>query len=58
MATLKIKIQPFEIPEHVYIEVPGDAAPVAVALGELDEDTLSTMIEEFVAGIMAKTGRE
>lgn len=57
MASLQIKIQPFEVPAHIYVEVPGDAAAVAVAIEDLDEATLGELVEEFAAAVMAKVAK-
>lgn len=53
MASLQIKIQPFEIPDYVNIQVPG-GDEVEVPISELDGDTLAAMIEEFATAVMEK----
>ena len=53
MATMLITIQPFEIPEFVRINVPGqDTSEVLV--DELNEETLAILVDEFATAVMAK----
>lgn len=54
MASLELKIQPFEVPRQVYVQVPGQGE-VPVELSELDAATLENMIEEFAAAVMSAT---
>jgi hypothetical protein len=54
MPSIQISIQPFDIPEEVIINVPGQDDDITVAIAELDEETLAGLVDEFATAVMAK----
>ena len=64
MATITLKLYPFTIPNYV-VELDtiptkpqdGFKAISSYHLKQLDEDTLSTMCDEFRQGVFAKAGK-
>lgn len=53
MPSLKVTVEPFEIPELVIITFPGGHAR-EIALEDLDEETAAELLEEFSAAVLAK----
>ena len=55
MATLQVKIEPFEVPYTVFATV--GAETVGVPIKELDAETVATLIEEFSAAVMEQLAK-
>jgi hypothetical protein len=59
MAAFSLPIVPFAVPEKVSLQLPpgrrqdGIRGPVEIALTDLSDETLVTLIEEFTASVMA-----
>lgn len=56
MATLPLKVRPFDVPTHVTIELPpgqAGAQPLPkISLDSLPDDVLAALIEEFTEAVM------
>ena len=58
MATLPLKIKPFEVPECVVLDMPagrkqdGPIGLPKIYLKDLPDDVLSALIEEFAENVM------
>lgn len=58
MATINLKLRPFEVPTHVTVELPagrkqdGVKPAPTVALSELPDETLEALINEFAEAVM------
>lgn len=53
MASLQIKIRPLDVPDTVFIEMPGDGELLELPIEELDEEVLAELIEEFSTNLLA-----
>lgn len=58
MATLPLKVKPFEVPEFVMLDMPagrkqdGPISLPKIYLKDLPDDVLSALIEEFAENVM------
>lgn len=58
MASINLKLRPFEVPTHVTIEMPagkrqdGVKPLPALALSDLSDEALQALIEEFAENVM------
>jgi hypothetical protein len=63
MAQMKIKLQPFSIPNYVIMEVPprsrqeGMVESPKFKLEELDAETLESLCDDFRKAVFAKAGK-
>jgi hypothetical protein len=63
MPTINLKLKPFEVPTHVTIAMPpgrkqdGMKPLPTLALEDLDEETLNSLIEEFAQAVMTAAGK-
>lgn len=55
MATLKVEIVPFEVPEEVEVRVGEEL--VRVPLLDLDEETINALLEEFATAVTEKASK-
>lgn len=58
MATLPLKVRPFDVPTHVTVELPpgrrqdGVQPLPKISLDNLPDDVLAALIEEFTEAVM------
>ena len=58
MATLPLKVKPFEVPQYVYLDMPpgrkqdGIIGLPKIYLQELPNEVLEELIKEFTAAVM------
>lgn len=63
MAEAKLKLQPFRVPNYVLADAParprheGYVETPKFALGELDDETLAELCDDFRRAVFAKAGR-
>lgn len=57
MAKLEVEVIPFEVPQSVYLKVPG-ADVVEIPLTKLDAATAEQLVADFAEAVMAAIGKK
>jgi hypothetical protein len=63
MATMKLELNPFDVPDHVTVKLPpgrredGMQALPTIALQDIDEETLASLCDEFTEAVFAAAGK-